>query len=362
MVYHLFATLAVIATAQPTLEDFEAYCKKFSKEYTDPEEHAQRFELYKVARIRIDNHEDSKTWTVGLNHMSDWSSEEFSKLLGYKRVNLTAYGFKQPSTFEYDPSAGIPSAVDWRDAKVVTAVKNQGHCGSCWTFASAETLESHYAIATGELKVLSEQNILDCTPNPDQCGGTGGCMGGTAELAFAQLQVQGGILSEWTYPYQSYFGDAYKCRFDKIKSGNPVAATVTQYAKLQENSLSETLHAVAKKGPISVSVDASSWSSYTGGVFDGCNQTNPDINHAVQLVGYGTDPVAGDYWLVRNSWGTSWGENGYIRLKKNNAAATRCGTDTTPLDGTGCQGGPATQHVCGTCGILFDNVYPIVES
>jgi len=349
-----------VASADPLQADFDGYCRKFNKKYNS-EEYKVRFQSYKNTRLAMDEHyRNGNSWHVGINEMSDWSDEEFRALLGYKHVNISAYGFKPPSAFKYDPSLSTRHSVDWRNHGVLTAVKNQGHCGSCWSFSAAETLESQYAMATGHLEVLSEQNILDCTPNPNECGGTGGCMGATAELAFAMMELQGGLGSEWTYPYQSYFGKNYKCRFEA--NGGRNTATVTQYVKLPENGFSETVQAVGTVGPISVSVDASSWGLYSGGVFDGCNQTNPDINHAVQLVGYGTDPDAGDYWLVRNSWGTSWGENGYIRLKKNSKADTRCGLDITPLDGTGCMNGPSNQTVCGTCGILFDNSYPIVSS
>jgi len=201
---------------------------------------------------------------------------------------------------------------------------------------------------------LSEQQILDCTPNPQQCGGTGGCEGGTAELAYARIMELGGLTTEALYPYVSGAGRDYKCK-------NPIpapAAKVQNYTKLPENEYLPLVTAVATIGPIAISVDAGAWGRYSSGVFDGCNQKNPDIDHAVVLVGYGTDPKLGDYWLVRNSWGASWGESGYIRLKKSETVT--CGTDLHPEDGSGCKGGPATVQVCGTCGILYDTCYPIV--
>jgi len=117
------------------------------------------------------------------------------------------------------------------------------------------------------------------------------------------------------------------------------------------------MNAIANIGPIAISVEAVRWMSYRSGIFDGCNQKNPDIDHSVQLVGYGTDSNKVDYWIVRNSWGSGWGESGYIRLKRE--STPRCGTDLNPSDGTGCDGGPPTVTVCGTCGILYDNVYPL---
>jgi len=237
---------------------------------------------------------------------------------------------------------------------VVTAVKDQGDCGSCWTFATAETIESHYAIAKGPLWDLSEQQILDCTSNPDQCGGTGGCSGGTVEVAMASIIKDGGIASEWTYPYLSYTGTNFPtCGLNNTSP----AVQISNYVVLPSNEYLPLMTAVATVGPIAISVDASSWQFYSTGVYNGCNQTNPDLDHAVQLVGYGTE-TGGDYWLVRNSWSPAWGENGYIKLFRT--STVQCGTDTKPGDGDGCDGGPASVTVCGTCGILFDTVYPVI--
>jgi len=250
------------------------------------------------------------------------------------------------------PALNLPSAIDWRTQGIITAVKDQGDCGSCWTFGTAETLESYWALSTGQLTDLSEQQILDCTPNPNHCGGSGGCGGGTAELAYAQIIAMGGLASEWTYPYTSYTGNNETCQ-----SITP-AAHLVNYTTLPSNQLKPLLLQVGTAGPLAISVDASAWSDYESGVFNGCNQTNPDIDHEVQLVGYGTDPKQGDYWLVRNSWSPAWGENGYIRLARQ--STPQCGIDLNPSDGTGCNGGPTRVTVCGTCGILYDSVFPTI--
>jgi len=109
-----------------------------------------------------------------------------------------------------------------------------------------------------------------------------------------------------------------------------------------------------------INVDAQRWNFYSSGVFDGCDQKNPIIDHVVQLVGFGTDSSRGDYWLIRNSWSAGWGEDGYIRIKREKTP--RCGVDTDPSQGTGCDGGPPTVTVCGTCGILYDTCYPTYNS
>jgi len=203
---------------------------------------------------------------------------------------------------------------------------------------------------------LSEQQILDCTPNPNQCGGTGGCGGGTAELAYAQIQKMGGLSLESTYPYVSGGGQDEQCNMNQVR---PVAK-ITGYINLPTNSLQPILSHLVNNGPLAISVDASAWSFYSGGVFDGCNQKNPDLDHEVMLVGAGHDAGLNmDYWIVRNSWGAGWGENGYIRLARY--VTPKCGVDLTPGDGDGCAGGPPTIVVCGTCGILYDAVYPVVQ-
>jgi len=254
----------------------------------------------------------------------------------------------------------LPPSVDWRTQGVVTAVKDQGMCGSCWTFGTTETIESFYAIATGQLPVLSEEQILDCTSNPDDCGGVGGCGGGTGELAMAQIIEQGGIASEWVYPYTAYFGQTGVCHANTTGYNWTPYAMLSGYKVLPSNQAQPVMAAVASLGPLIINVDASSWGDYESGVYDGCDQSNPDLDHVVQLVGYGNDTNFGPYWLVRNSWAPSWGESGYIRLRRTEVP--RCGNDTQPQDGTGCKGGPAEVLVCGTCGILYDVSYPVIDT
>jgi len=253
--------------------------------------------------------------------------------------------------------SSLPSKIDWRTSNIITSVKDQGNCGSCWSFATAEMVETYWAMSTGELPTLSEQQILDCTENTNQCGGTGGCGGGTPEIAYEQIIAQGGLASEWTYPYLSYWGHDMNCTFSAQKT--PAAAVLKGYTVLPSNDYNSVMGAIIS-GPLAVNVDANAWADYESGVFDGCNQVNPDINHVVQLVGYGDDPSFGDYWLIRNSWTPVWGEQGYIRLARS--SSPDCGVDIHPQDGTGCLNGPANVTVCGTCGILYDVSFPVVAS
>jgi len=333
---------------------FEDYVSEFDKHY-ELEEYDMRKAIFnrEIEAARTHNKDTTKTWKEGVNKYTDATVEEFKALRGYKK------GARVPekrSEVPYVPTKLVdpPASIDWRTKGVVTPPKDQAQCGSCWSFAAAETLESAWAIKTGVLSVLSEQQILDCTPNPQHCGGTGGCEGGTAEIAYDRIKALGGLTTETLYPYVSGGGRDQKC-----KSPIPTAvAKVANYTKLPENQYDPLLNAIATVGPIAISVDAAAWGRYSSGVFDGCNQKNPDIDHAVQLVGYGTDAKLGDYWIVRNSWGPSYGEKGYIRLKRS--ATPVCGTDLHPEDGSGCDGGPTTVTVCGTCGILYDTCYPLV--
>jgi len=290
---------------------------------------------------------------MGVNQFTDQTNEEFSRLFGLNKPLLHLEkqldNNKRAFTLPEFKVSGLPVSVDWRTRGIISPVKDQGRCGSCWTFGTTANIESFWAMKTGQLIELSEQQILDCTPNPQQCGGTGGCGGGTAQLAMSKIVEMRGITSEWYYPYTSYFGQAETCHYDNTTT-TPMA-TIAGYVRLPKNDQDSVLNAVASIGPQIVNVDASSWKFYETGVFDGCNQTNPDINHVVQLVGYGID-----YWLIRNSWSPRWGELGYIKLKKD--ATAPCGTDLTPRDGDICTGGPDTVEVCGTCGVVYDVTFP----
>lgn len=238
---------------------------------------------------------------------------------------------------------------------VVSAVKDQGYCGSCWAFASTAVIESHVAIQTGKLFDLSVQQIAMCSPNPNNCGGSGGCNGATAEIAFDYVTGSQGLFEEFQYSYQAYYGENSACN---VPTQTAPKATIDGFVKLPVNNYTALLNAVATVGPIVVSVDASTWGAYKGGIFNGCNQKNPDINHAVVLVGYGEENGQ-KYWLIRNSWSASWGEQGYIRIARSEDDESNCGSDITPHDGNACDGEDEPQTVCGVCGVLFDSSYPL---
>jgi cathepsin L len=300
------------------------------------------------------NANPEKTWHAGPNEFTDWTNEEFRSFRTGSRPDLRALrlGAEHVSVTE-----AIPDALDWREKKtttggrVVTPVKNQGGCGSCWAFSATETFESGYALATGEAApILSPQQIVSCSPNPDHCGGTGGCQGSTQPLAFNYTETAG-LTTEESYPYEGVTGT---CQTSKITA---VVGKNSGYVQLPTNNYTDLINAVATKGPISISVAAGGmgWQIYFGGIMSGSK--NFDMDHAVQLVGYGTDNGK-DYWLVRNSWGAGLGEHGYIRLQRFGEGKEPCGTDSTPGDGDACAGDTKPRTYCGECGVLSSSSYP----
>jgi len=208
--------------------------------------------------------------------------------------------------------SAAPASLDWTTQGATTPVKDQGQCGSCWAYSATEGIESGLFMATKNLIQLAEQQIVSCDKTD------GGCNGGDLPSAFDYVESAGGIDLQSDYPDTSGTTEQTgSCKWNGQK-----AAVVTGYkyavspcdggscSGQDENGLMASL---AANGPLSVCVNAQSWNGYYGGVMDGCSGAYSDLDHCVQLVGYdnsGSQP----YWKVRNSWGTSWGENGYIRL------------------------------------------------
>jgi len=355
---------------RPSLQELDTYTfsrfvRDFRKQYTSTAEEARRKAIFEgnLDEIRRHNARDL-SWTMNVNRYSDWTDEEFksARLGGLpagvgKRLSLNAPVHKVPEGFTLKD---LPESVDWREKDIISDVKDQGHCGSCYAHASAAMIESYVALNSTLLPTLSTQHVTECTPNPDECGGTGNCNGNIPELVFDYVK-ENGIAIEWAYPYESYFGHQSDCRFNATKYAN-LLATVDGYVKLEENNYTAILHALATVGPLAINVQADVWRHYHSGIYAGCSDlSNIDIDHVVQLVGYGYDEkLQMPYWLVRNSWDVGFGEKGYIRLiRAPEPESVQCGTDLSPLDGTGCKGGPSSVKVCGMCGTLYDASYPV---
>lgn len=294
---------------------------------------------------------------MGVNKFADLTQEEFEAQYtgGYKKVPGSGGAGMARVARATKTRAELPDSVDWRDQGVVSDPKDQGGCGSCWAFAATETIESMAAInsPTNQLVELSAQQMTSCAPNDLKCGGSGGCFGSVCQLGYNYIQLFGHVTEE-DYPYAQ--GGYCEYNLNKMQ---PVVG-ITGHETLPRNDQDAVMQHLAEVGPVSVALYASGWSFYSGGVYSGCDyDENIIINHGVQLVGYGTDPSEGDYWIVRNSWGKNWGKDGYILLQRD--ATAQCGTDSSPMDGVACQGGPGNdqQTVCGQCGILFDVSYPL---
>jgi len=253
------------------------------------------------------------TYTLGINEYADMSNEEFVAMMnGYQmqeKKNNTVQ-FLAPSNYE------TPDSVDWRTKGYVTDIKNQEQCGSCWAFSTTGSLEGQHFKSTGKLVSLSEQNLVDCS----KAEGNKGCQGGLMDNGFTYIKKNGGIDTEESYPYTGKNG---RCHYKTSDSG----ATDTGFVDITEGSESDLQQAVATVGPISVAIDAShsSFQLYRSGVYNERRCSSRALDHGVLAVGYGTDGSK-DYWIVKNSWGKSWGQEGYVWMSRNKK--NQCGIAT----------------------------------
>lgn len=218
----------------------------------------------------------------------------------------------------------LPKSIDWRTKGAVSEVEDQGDCGSCWAFSVAGALEGQHFRKTGVLVQLSPQNLVDCiNPKSDACEK---CRGQPRHEAMDYIKRNGGIDTEKTYPYRAVGGS---CKYRARNSG----ATLRTYKNLPEGNERSLQQAIANIGPISVCVDAShdSFQQYSGGIYyePKCGSHDDDLTHAVLAVGYGTDKHGRDYYIIKNSWGTDWGEKGYMRLARNRKNHCGVATDAT---------------------------------
>lgn len=320
---------------------------------------AERQALFEARSAEVAAHNaQDKSWTMIVNKFADFTDGERRAMLGYKRVGgRWSRSPGEASLLQTDSSeigeidiSSLAKTVDWTTKmNFSNFVHNQGACGSCWAHAAVGALEAHAELSTGLQTKLATQEIIDCTANPRHCGGTGGCHGATAELAFEQARQRG------IAQLDSYTGVSGKC-----PQSAPSALKVKSFVRLPENKESYLLHALANSGPVVMSVDAENLFMYNSGVFSGC-QPDTVVNHAVLGVGYGKDKKSQkDYWLIKNSWGEGWGEKGYLRVQRFNDDNAYCGTDTKPQEGVYCDEHPASIRVCGMCGATSDSVYPVI--
>jgi cathepsin L len=310
-------------------DDWKLY---FHREYHTLEEEASRFSIWMENLFKIANiNSQELTYKLRLNQFGDLTSDEFRvKVHGHKGSCLPEEGKRKRVTNQSTnklvgkvagPPTGVPASVDWEAAGDVTPVKNQGDCGSCWAFSATGAIECNYAIQHGELNSLSEQQLVDCSDSY----GNYGCDGGWWYNAFDYVKANGGLCSEAEYPYKGVDGicKSSSCgtKYDPITGYDAVTSD-------DENSLLS----YAAVGCVSVGVEADQYSFqyYSSGVLTGLCGTN--IDHGVLVVGYGTTGSQ-DYWKVKNSWGTDWGDAGYIyicRSCNDNGSEGECGINMYP--------------------------------
>ncbi|MED6184659.1 hypothetical protein PIB30_049604 [Stylosanthes scabra] len=307
-----------------TKETHEKWMEQYGKVYKNAEEKERRFQIFKnnVEFIESFNSAGDKSFKLSVNRFADLTVEEFkASLNGLKKSSHWAAGAAtaelETASFRYENVTDIPETMDWRERDAVTPIKDQGQeCASWWAFSSVAAIEGIHKINTGKLVSLSVQELIDCVR-----GNSEGCYGGFMEDAYTFVAKNGGITSESNYPY---IGVEKTCNPNEKETKHSVAK-IKGFEKVPSNDEKALLKAVAKQ-PVSVYLQSSGYyfQFYSSGIFTGICETGAD--HAATIVGYGKDIDGTKYWIVKNCWGTQWGEKGYIRMKREvNAKEGLCG-------------------------------------
>jgi len=325
LIFSLFFFSAVFALTEKEYQDaFVSFSQKYSKSYHH-DEFQHRYSVFKNNLDFINSYNAKKNGvTLAVNEFADLTHAEFQRFRGLKKVDI-------------DPSknvvsaldASLPTSLDWRSKGAVTGVKNQGDCGSCWSFSTTGSVEGCHFLGTGLLSLvgLSEQNLMDCST----AEGNEGCDGGLMTDAMTYIIQNGGVDTEASYPYLAEDGS---CHYRAASKG----ATLSSFVNVKQGDESD-LQQKANLGPTSVAIDASqnSFQFYSSGVYyePACSSTA--LDHGVLVVGWGVDSSnkeTPDYWIVKNSWGTSWGQEGYIWMARNKQ--NNCGIATMATLPQGC--------------------------
>jgi C1A family cysteine protease len=305
-VYSCIAGFAIAAPSSDVVEKFNEFQAKWGRNYVG-EEYAKRIQHFADHMEHVKKWQDSELGTATYTYLgpfADASPEEMSQRMGLKAED----------TFEVEQMPAAPfldieldSSLDWVSRGAVNPIKNQQSCGSCWAFSTACALEGAGKVSSGRLVSVSEQNIVDCDTSDSGCGG------GIPARALQWSHRNGGVASESSYRYTARDGS---CRRGVSKI---IHNQGYQRVSSNENQIAQAL---AQYGPLSIALDANGFSGYHGGVLRNPSCSISGLNHAVNIVGYGTSGL--QYWKVRNSWGTSFGEQGYIRMARGNCQCGLC--------------------------------------
>jgi cathepsin L len=298
----------------PFKSQWEAFKKNHGKFYETVEEDVHRFKVFLKNLDVIDKHnklhdQNKKSFRLGVDEYADLEHAEFVQVMnGFKRRYNETKASDSSSYLSPSNIVSLPQNVDWRKEGYVTPVKNQGQCGSCWSFSTTGSLEGQHFKQTGKLVSLSEQNLVDCST----AWGNSGCSGGLMDQAFQYIKDNKGIDMEVDYPYDA---KDEKCHFKR----KFVGANDTGYVDVPKGDEVKLKEAIATIGPISVAIDAShqSFQLYHSGVYDEEDCSSTQLDHGVLAIGYGTNDEGIDYYIVKNSWGETWGQKGYIMMSRN---------------------------------------------
>ncbi|XP_077488510.1 cathepsin L-like peptidase [Amblyomma americanum] len=293
-------------------DEWKAFKAKYGRKYKSTAEEDERYKIFADNSKYIADHNKKfanglSSYELAMNEFGDMRPDEFVKTMTCLRGKRTGSGGSTYVPPAYLNDSSLPDKVDWREKGAVTPVKNQRHCGSYWAFSATGSLEGQHFRKTGNLVSLSEQNLVDCSGKYHNHG----CHGGRVSFAFEYIKANGGIATEERYPYVA---KKQNCTFKT----EDVGATCTGYVKIKKGSEIDLKKAVATVGPIAVAIDAKhrSFHWYKKGVYNEPDCNSKKLTHAVLVVGYGVKDGE-KYWLVKNSWGKSWGHNGYILMSRD---------------------------------------------